>query len=107
MAETARARTPDDDVDDQMAAQFAAWLARRPPRKPEAPPPPKRVTRPVVDHRMISVRQAAREIGKSVRTIRRWMEEGLLDTRHDAKGCVRIRAGSLWRDETVLPEPEP
>lgn len=86
-----------DDIDNQMAANFAAWLANRPAK---VPPPPVLVTTPVVDDRWLTYSEAERETGNSRRTIQQWIADGKLDTRRTITGGVRIRAGSLWQSET-------
>ena len=107
MSELARARTPDDEIDDQMEANISSWMAARgiTPRPPM--PQAARITRQVEDNRYISVEKAAAEVGKSKRTIYSWIDRGLVDYRRDASGCIRVRAGSLWLDETLRAEPEP
>lgn len=90
-----------------MERNISAWMAARAirPRPPLAESA--RITRPVADHRYISVEKAAAEVGKSKRTIYSWIRRGLVDYRRDASGCLRVRAGSLWLDETLRAEPEP
>lgn len=86
-----------DEIDDQMAANFAAWLASRP-AKPK--PAPVLVTTPVVDDRWLTYSEAATETRMGLSTIKTMARNGELDTRRTSRGHVRIRAGSLWQSET-------
>ena len=87
----------EDEIDDQMAANFAVWLSKRPP-KPQ--PASVLVTGPVVDDRWLTYSEAATETRLGLSTIKTMVRQGELDTRRTSRGHVRIRAGSLWQSET-------
>jgi len=53
----------------------------------------------------VSVSEAARQLGVSVDTIHRWMEDGVLDGFRLPSGHRRILLSSIAKIRTVEPDP--